>query len=43
MNGDGAPKVERDGDTIRITMARAQRRNALSREHLAQLLALFRH
>jgi enoyl-CoA hydratase/carnithine racemase len=41
MNGDGAPKVERDGDTIRITMARAQRRNALSREHLTQLLAAF--
>src|SRR4051794_11667686 len=41
MNGEGAPKVERDGDTIRITMARAQRRNALSRDHLRQLLAAF--
>jgi enoyl-CoA hydratase/carnithine racemase len=41
MNGEGAPKIERDGDTVRITMARAQRRNALSREHLAQLLAAF--
>jgi enoyl-CoA hydratase/carnithine racemase len=41
MDGEGAPKVERDGDTIRITMARAQRRNALSREHLTQLLAAF--
>jgi enoyl-CoA hydratase/carnithine racemase len=38
---DGEPRVERDGDTICITMARAKRRNALSREHLAQLLAAF--
>src|SRR4051795_10791893 len=36
---DGEPRVERDGDTICITMARPQRRNALSREHLTQLLA----
>src|SRR3982750_1533942 len=38
MSG-GAPRVERDGDVVRITMARAARRNALSREHLTQLLA----
>jgi enoyl-CoA hydratase/carnithine racemase len=31
---DGAPRVERDGDVVRITMARAAKRNALSREHL---------
>src|SRR5919107_1226774 len=36
---DGAPRVERDGDVARITMVRAARRNALSREHLTQLLA----
>jgi enoyl-CoA hydratase/carnithine racemase len=36
---DGAPRVVRDGDTVRITMARAARRNALSRDHLQQLLA----
>ncbi|MGY1811994.1 enoyl-CoA hydratase-related protein [Blastococcus sp. SYSU D00820] len=36
---DGAPRVQRDGDVVRITMARPQRRNALSREHLTQLLA----
>ena len=41
MVGEGAPRVERDGDTVRITMARAKRRNALSREHLEQLLAAF--
>src|SRR5829696_10258224 len=39
MVGEGAPRVERDGDTICITMTRAKRRNALSREHLTQLLA----
>jgi enoyl-CoA hydratase/carnithine racemase len=38
---DGAPRVERDGDTICITMTRAARRNALSRDHLQQLLAAF--
>src|SRR5215212_921802 len=38
---DGAPRVERDGDVVRITMTRPQRRNALSREHLTQLLAAF--
>ena len=41
MSTDGAPRVERDGDTIRITMTRGARRNALSREHLHQLLAAF--
>jgi enoyl-CoA hydratase/carnithine racemase len=39
MNGEGAPRVERDGDVVRITMCRPQRRNALSRDHLQQLLA----
>ena len=39
MDPTGAPRVERDGDTIRITMARGRKRNALSREHLTQLLA----
>ena len=39
MDGNGAPRTERDGDTLRITMTRAARRNALSREHLTQLLA----
>ena len=38
---DGAPRVQRDGDVVRITMVRAARRNALSREHLTQLLAAF--
>lgn len=41
MSDDGAPRVERDGDTVCITMNRAKRRNALSREHLAQLLGAF--
>ncbi|MGZ6793410.1 MAG: enoyl-CoA hydratase-related protein, partial [Mycobacteriales bacterium] len=36
---DGAPRVERDGDVVRITMVRAAKRNALSRGHLGQLLA----
>src|SRR5215217_2005611 len=36
---DGAPRVERDGDVVRITMVRPAKRNALSREHLTQLLA----
>src|SRR5688500_5649372 len=39
MSGNGAPRVERDGDVVRITMVRAAKRNALSREHLTQLLA----
>lgn len=33
--------VERDGDTVRITMNRPQRRNALSAAHLAELLSAF--
>lgn len=33
--------VSDDGDTVRITMNRAQRRNALSGEHLAELLLAF--
>src|SRR5689334_5886636 len=39
MSSEGAPRVERDGDVVRITMTRAAKRNALSREHLTQLLA----
>jgi enoyl-CoA hydratase/carnithine racemase len=38
MSAEGAPRVERDGDVVRITMCRPRRRNALSREHLGQLL-----
>jgi enoyl-CoA hydratase/carnithine racemase len=38
---DGTPRVERDGDTICITMTRGARRNGLSRDHLEQLLAAF--
>jgi enoyl-CoA hydratase/carnithine racemase len=34
--------VKRDGDTVRITMNRPDRRNALSSEHLGELLAAFR-
>lgn len=41
QTSDGAPRIERSGDVIRITMARPARRNALSREHLEQLLAAF--
>ena len=41
MSDDGAPRVERTGDTVCITMTRAARRNALSRDHLSQLLAAF--
>src|SRR4051812_15748381 len=33
--------VKRDGDTVTITMNRAARRNSLSAEHLAELLAAF--
>ena len=39
MSSDGAPRTERDGDTVRVTMTRGAKRNALSREHLTQLLA----
>ncbi|GAA2684606.1 MULTISPECIES: enoyl-CoA hydratase-related protein [Actinosynnema] len=34
--------VERTGDVVRITMDRARRRNSLSGDHLAELLAAFR-
>ncbi|WP_067891442.1 enoyl-CoA hydratase-related protein [Nocardia vaccinii] len=34
--------VDRDGDTVHITMNRPERRNALSAEHLTELLAAFR-
>jgi enoyl-CoA hydratase/carnithine racemase len=34
--------VKTDGDTVRITMNRAARRNSLSHEHLGELLAAFR-
>ena len=34
--------VKHDGDTVRITMNRPQRRNSLSEDHLAELLAAFR-
>lgn len=34
--------VRRDGDTVTITMNRASRRNSLSEDHLAELLAAFR-
>jgi enoyl-CoA hydratase/carnithine racemase len=33
--------VDEDGDTVRITMNRPERRNALSEEHLRELLAAF--
>jgi enoyl-CoA hydratase/carnithine racemase len=39
MSAEGAPRVERDGDVVTITMCRPAKRNALSREHLGQLLA----
>jgi enoyl-CoA hydratase/carnithine racemase len=41
MSTEGGPRVERDGDTIRITMTRGAKRNALARDHLHQLLAAF--
>jgi enoyl-CoA hydratase/carnithine racemase len=34
-------RVERDGDAVRITMTRPQRRNALSADHLAELRDAF--
>ena len=40
MSGDGAPRIERnDTGVVRITMTRPAKRNALSRDHLTQLLA----
>ncbi len=41
MSGEGAPRVERDGDITCITMTRGARRNGLSRDHIEQLLAAF--
>lgn len=41
MSTDGAPRVERSGDTACITMARPDRRNSLARDHLRQLLDAF--
>jgi enoyl-CoA hydratase/carnithine racemase len=41
MSTEGAPRVERNGDTICITMTRGAKRNALARDHLEQLLAAF--
>ncbi|MGQ0467034.1 MAG: enoyl-CoA hydratase-related protein [Sporichthyaceae bacterium] len=35
-------EVKRDGDTVRITMNRPERRNALSEEHLLELTHAFR-
>src|SRR5919201_5192466 len=34
--------VKQNGDTVRITMNRPERRKSLSGEHLAELLAAFR-
>ncbi len=39
MSIEGAPRVERHEDVVTITMTRPRKRNALSREHLTQLLA----
>ncbi|MCW2582896.1 MAG: Enoyl-CoA hydratase/isomerase [Klenkia sp.] len=39
MTTEGAPRVERHEDVVTITMTRPAKRNALSREHLTQLLA----
>ncbi|HEY3895478.1 MAG TPA: enoyl-CoA hydratase-related protein [Pseudonocardiaceae bacterium] len=39
--GFAALKIERDGDTVRITMNRPERRNALSAEHLTELRDAF--
>jgi len=39
MTAQGAPRVERDGDVVTLTMCRPAKRNALSRDHLEQLLA----
>src|SRR5256885_2371753 len=41
MGSDGGPRVDRDGDTVCITMTRPASRNTLSREHLTQLLGAF--
>src|SRR3712207_6865547 len=39
MTAEGAPRVERNGDVVTLTMCRPAKRNALSRDHLTQLLA----
>src|SRR5688500_7025970 len=39
---EAAPRAERDGDVVTVPMVRPAKRNALSREHLTQLLAAFR-
>jgi enoyl-CoA hydratase/carnithine racemase len=39
MTAEGAPRVARDGDVVTLTMCRPAKRNALSRDHLTQLLA----
>jgi enoyl-CoA hydratase/carnithine racemase len=39
--GFAALRVERDGDTVRITMNRPERRNALSADHLEELREAF--
>src|SRR3954452_20538963 len=41
MGSDGGPRVDRDGDTVCITMTRPASRNTLSREHLTRLLGAF--
>src|SRR3954467_12139880 len=41
MGSDGGPRVDRDGDTVCITMTRPASRNTLSRQHLTQLLGAF--
>jgi enoyl-CoA hydratase/carnithine racemase len=41
MTSEGAPRVERSGDTVCITMTRGSKRNGLSRDHLQQLLEAF--
>jgi enoyl-CoA hydratase/carnithine racemase len=39
MTAAGEPRVQRDGDVVTLTMCRPAKRNALSRDHLEQLLA----
>ena len=38
MTAEGAPRVVRNGDVVTLTMCRPAKRNALSRDHLTQLL-----
>ncbi|SSC24831.1 Enoyl-CoA hydratase/isomerase, partial [Klenkia terrae] len=42
MSELAAPRVERQDDVVTVTMCRPTKRNALSREHLTQLLAAVR-